>query len=876
MPSKILIANRGEIAVRVMRTCRELGIPTVAVFSDLDRDAAHVRYADEAFALGGQTTAESYLNTARILEILEQSGADAVHPGYGFFAENADFARAIGGLGVTWIGPPPEAIDVMGDKISSRKAAAAAGVASVPGTLEPIQSVDDVVAFGEEFGWPVAIKAAYGGGGKGLKVVREPDGAAAAFESATREATAYFGRPEAYLERYLTRPRHIEMQVFLDTHGNAVWLGERDCSTQRRHQKLIEESPAAGLDDTTRTSMGEAAVKVALGCGYVNAGTVEMLYQDGDFWFLEMNTRLQVEHCVTEMVTQLDLVAEQLRVADGEPLSFTQDSVIRRGHSIECRINAENPATGFMPSPGTITRMRVPAGPGVRWDGGYDEGDNISQYYDNLIGKLVVWAPDRDTARARAVRALARARDHGRPHHDPGPRHAAPASRLRGGQPLDEVGRRGARRVAVQRRRRARRDCPGRCAGRRPARGADRAHGPGRGQRQAVLREALAPGDDRGGGPGRPPGRPAEAGRGRRGRWCGRRHDQRTDAGDDRQGARQPGRHRRGRPGGPGARGDEDGEPHQRRAGRDGRRDPGRRGRHRRNRRRAGGHRVIRRRHSGAGCSNVRMAVPLFGVDAFTDEPFRGNPAAVCLLDAPAGEAWMRSVAAEMNLSETAFVVTTPDDDGRARTPVVHAGGRGGAVRSRHPGERRTSSGRPLGSTRRTPFASALRAGSSPRPARDDETILLDFPVLENTPIPVPSGLPDVLGAAVVATASNPHDLLAELESAEAVRALHPDLGAIAELDFRGVAVTARAEAGSGFDFVSRFFGPRVGVPEDPVTGSAHCALAPYWAERLVKTDFVAYQASARGGTITCRLTTDARVLLGGHAVTTWHGTLDH
>ena len=407
LPSRILIANRGEIAIRVMRTCRELGITTVAVYSDLDRNAAHTRYADEAYALGGQTAAESYLNTERILEVVAQSGAEAVHPGYGFFSENADFARTLTAAGVIWIGPPPEAIDVMGDKISSRKAAAASDVASVPGTLEPIQSTDEIVAFGAEFGWPVAIKAAYGGGGKGLKVVRGPEEVEAGFESATREAAAYFGRSEAYLERYLTRPRHIEMQVFADTHGNAVWLGERDCSTQRRHQKLIEESPAFGLSDDVRRAMGEAAVKVALGCGYTNAGTVEMLYQDGEFWFLEMNTRLQVEHCVTEMVTSLDLVAEQIRVAAGEALSFTQDDIEHRGHSIECRINAEDPTRGFLPSPGTITLLRAPGGPGVRWDAGYESGDEISQYYDNLVGKLVVWAPDRARALARMDRALA-------------------------------------------------------------------------------------------------------------------------------------------------------------------------------------------------------------------------------------------------------------------------------------------------------------------------------------------------------------------------------------------------------------------------------------------------------------------------------------
>ncbi|MFM8650905.1 MAG: acetyl-CoA carboxylase biotin carboxylase subunit, partial [Acidimicrobiaceae bacterium] len=409
MLKKILIANRGEIAVRVIRTAREMGIATVAVYSELDRNALHVRLADEAYALGGQTAAESYLKTSAIIEAIKLSGADAVHPGYGFFSENADFAKTITDMGVTFIGPPPAAIVEMGDKVSSRKAALRGGAPIVPGTTEFLKSANEISQFAKTHGFPVAIKAAYGGGGRGMKVVHDEKSVQEAMESAQRESKAFFGRDEIYVEKYLSWPRHIEIQLVGDTHGNVVWVSSRDCSAQRRHQKLIEEAPAPALPDGVEDAMGAAAVKAAKAVGYFNAGTVEFIYQDEEFFFLEMNTRLQVEHPVSELITGIDLVEWQIRVAAGEKLPMTQKQVLaaRRGHAIEVRINAENPTGGkFLPSPGTITKLTTPDGFGVRFDGGYESGDTVSQYYDNLVGKLIVWGKDREAAIARTIRAL--------------------------------------------------------------------------------------------------------------------------------------------------------------------------------------------------------------------------------------------------------------------------------------------------------------------------------------------------------------------------------------------------------------------------------------------------------------------------------------
>ena len=402
----VLVANRGEIAVRVIRGVQEMGMRAVAVYSELDRDAVHVQRADEAWNIGAAPAAESYLNIDAILRVAIESKADAIHPGYGFLAENPEFARKVTEAGLVWIGPGPDAIASMGDKITSRKVAEAAGVREVPGTSEPLTEVAAVREAAAEFGYPIAIKAAHGGGGKGLRVVASDAELDEAFEGARREADAYFANPEVYVEKYLENPRHIEAQIIVDSHGNGVFLGERDCSLQRRHQKLVEESPSPAMSDKQRKALGKAALSVAKAAGYVNAGTVEFLLDsEGDFYFLEMNTRLQVEHTVTEMVTGVDLVREQLKVAMGEELSFSE--VETRGHAIEFRVNAEDPASGFLPSPGQIIDYQEPGGFGVRVDSGYEAGSAVSQYYDNLIAKLIVWGRDRSEALSRARRAIA-------------------------------------------------------------------------------------------------------------------------------------------------------------------------------------------------------------------------------------------------------------------------------------------------------------------------------------------------------------------------------------------------------------------------------------------------------------------------------------
>jgi acetyl-CoA/propionyl-CoA/long-chain acyl-CoA carboxylase, biotin carboxylase, biotin carboxyl carrier protein len=405
--SKILVANRGEIAIRIFRTLRELGIGTLAVYSEADRGSLHVRRADEARLLGAGAPAESYLNRERIIDAALVAGAEAIHPGYGFLAENADFARAVEAAGLVWIGPPPEAIEAMGSKTDARARMAAAGVPIIPGTTEPVASAAEVVRLGDELGWPLAIKASAGGGGKGFKVVRQDDDVERAFESAQREGEAYFSDPAVYVERYLEDPRHVEVQVLADAHGNVIHLGERDCTIQRRHQKLVEETPSPAVDAELRARIGAIAVEAARAVGYRSAGTIEgLLDRDGAYYFMEMNTRIQVEHTVTEMATGLDLVREQVLIAAGEPLWLTQDDVRLTGHAMECRINAEDPSKGFLPSPGRITGYREPAGPGVRVDSGVEGGSEISPLYDPMVAKLIVHGVDREHARRRMLRAL--------------------------------------------------------------------------------------------------------------------------------------------------------------------------------------------------------------------------------------------------------------------------------------------------------------------------------------------------------------------------------------------------------------------------------------------------------------------------------------
>ena len=403
---KVLIANRGEIAVRIARACRDAGLGSVAVYADPDLDALHVKMADEAYALGGATSAETYLDIDKLIKVAHEAGADAVHPGYGFLAENAGFAQAVLDAGLTWIGPPPDAIEALGDKVKARHIALEAGAPLTPGTPDPVQDADEVKEFGREHGYPVAIKAAFGGGGRGLKVAWKEEEVSSRYESAVREATAAFGRGECFVERYLDRPRHVETQCLADAHGHVVVVSTRDCSLQRRHQKLVEEAPAPFLNAEQTDTLYRASKDILRRAGYVGAGTCEFLVgQDGTISFLEVNTRLQVEHPVSEEVTGLDLVREMFRIADGEELGY--DDPPARGHSIEFRINAEDPAKNFMPAPGTITAWNPPSGPGVRLDSGFTAGMTVPQAFDSMIAKLVVTGASREQALQRSARALA-------------------------------------------------------------------------------------------------------------------------------------------------------------------------------------------------------------------------------------------------------------------------------------------------------------------------------------------------------------------------------------------------------------------------------------------------------------------------------------
>ncbi|MBC5809604.1 MAG: carbamoyl phosphate synthase [Candidatus Eremiobacteraeota bacterium] len=410
----LLVANRGEIALRVMRTAKEMGLAIVAVYSEADRASAHVAYADEAYLLGAASPAASYLNVDRLLETAVRSGADAIHPGYGFLAENASFARAVVAAGLTWVGPHADAIDAMGDKIRARQAMIAAGVPVVPGGTEAVATPAEALAAAKEYGLPLALKASGGGGGKGLKVARTIDEVESAFTTARREAEAYFKNPTIYAERYLENPKHVELQILADKHGTVVHVGERDCSLQRRHQKLYEETPAL-ISERVRKALRHAGVRAAKAIGYDSVGTIETLVAGDDFFFLEMNTRIQVEHTISEMVSGLDLIREQLRVAAGEPLGYGQEAVEFRGHAIEVRVNAEDPAHGFAPAPGTIAAYREPAGFGVRVDSAAAAGTTIGAEYDSMIAKLIVWAPDRPQAQSRLRRAIADYRIEGVP-----------------------------------------------------------------------------------------------------------------------------------------------------------------------------------------------------------------------------------------------------------------------------------------------------------------------------------------------------------------------------------------------------------------------------------------------------------------------------